>query len=559
MQAAFACMGAEVPKCRRCPLKPHLLDWDSWKASPSFILSAMTRKDKNQHTNVELKPEPLLEDVIETGDDELVEEVEGGPFKSALSGEVASANDQTPQLFDVTEDDAGLRLDQYLVAQLPDVSRVRVQQLIEQGKVTVNDRASKASLRLKSSEQIAVLGEVAPPPLKAIAEDIPLHVVYEDDDLAVVNKPAGMVVHAGAGSTEDARNRGTLVNALVFRFNKKLSTLGGDLRPGIVHRLDKDTSGLIVVAKNDRAHRRLAEQFASRKVHKRYIALVHNWPGPDQGTVRAPIARDPQNRTRMTTRDPYGREAVSHYTVLERFASPYGRFALIEVKIETGRTHQIRVHMASIGHPVVGDTLYGAPNALSPHTLDRERQGNPISLRHLANRKPSAAGATLVLGRNFLHAASLELAHPRTGEPLSFHSELPLELVDYMRSLRPPDEVNKANLAPESEAELADTTKRWQKRGTTSRAAKKRIGVKKPSAKRIAKKNAPATKVHGTTSQKKVSVPASKRASNVGKQPTRNKTVVAKVASKKTRSKAKAASSRSKAVKPRTSGPKRRS
>ncbi|HEX8926105.1 MAG TPA: RluA family pseudouridine synthase, partial [Terriglobales bacterium] len=498
----------------------------------------MARKDitaENQHANAELETEPLFDDVTETGDDEPLEG-EVAPFKasSGSSGVVASASD-APQLFNATDDDAGMRLDQYLVSQLPDVSRVRVQQLIEQGKVTVNDRPSKASLRLKGTEQIAVMGDVVPPPLKAVPEDIPLEVVYEDDDFAVVNKPAGMVVHSGAGSTEDARNRGTLVNALLFRFNK-LSSLGGDLRPGIVHRLDKDTSGLIVVAKNDRAHRKLADQFATRNVHKRYIALVHNWPGPDQGTIRAPIARDPQNRTRMTTRDPYGRDAVSHYTVLERFTSPYGRFALIEVKIETGRTHQIRVHMASIGHPVVGDTLYGAPNALSPHTLERERQGNPVALRHFAHRKPSAAGATLVLGRNFLHAASLELTHPRTGESLSYHSELPPELVAYLHRLRPPREVKE----PEAKQQV----------NSVPEAAKspKSTKVQKSSAKRASARKTAATKVHGTTGQKKVSAAGSKSASNKGKQPIRKQTkAVAKAATKKSRSKTKAAATPGKA------------
>jgi len=500
----------------------------------------MARKNRStQNQSPELNPELLLDDVTANDDDEL-----------ALEGDTQPrAETSTPQTFNATEADAGMRLDQYLVSQLPDVSRVRVQQLITQGKATVNDRPSKASLRLKGSEQIAVTGEVAPPPLKAVPEDIPLDVVYEDDDLAVVNKPAGMVVHSGAGSTEDARNRGTLVNALLFRFNK-LSLLGGELRPGIVHRLDKDTSGLIVVAKNERAHRKLAEQFATRNVHKRYIALVHNWPGPDHGTVRAPIARDPQNRTRMTTRDPYGRDAVSHYTVLERFTSPYGRFALIEVKIETGRTHQIRVHMASIGHPVVGDTLYGAPNALSPHTLDRERQGNPISLRHLAHRKPSAAGATLVLGRNFLHAASLELLHPRTGKPLSFHSELPPGLVDYMRRLHSPEAVKETKLPQGLEPELASKAH--------SKQVPKRTTPEKSSAKRVSARKASATKVHGTKAQKNVSVAASKDASKERKKPTSEERLVAKVASKAARSKTKAVSPSRKVVKKRSSGGKPR-
>ncbi len=187
-----------------------------------------------------------------------------------------------PTVFHASEEDTGVRLDHYLVARIPNVSRVRVQQLVEQGKVLVNERPAKASLKLKGNEQIEITGTVEAAPLKAFAEDIPLTVVFEDKELAVVNKPAGMVVHASSGSAEDARNRGTLVNALLFRFNK-LSEMGGELRPGIVHRLDKDTSGLIVVAKNDVAHRKLVEQFSSRQVHKTYIALVHNWPKTDDG------------------------------------------------------------------------------------------------------------------------------------------------------------------------------------------------------------------------------------------------------------------------------------
>jgi 23S rRNA pseudouridine1911/1915/1917 synthase len=176
----------------------------------------------------------------------------------------ATEEPEAPTVFHASEDDAGVRLDHYLVARIPNVSRVRVQLLVEQGKVLVNERPAKASLKLKGSEVIEITGTVEAAPLKAFAEDIPLTVVFEDKDLAVVNKPAGMVVHASSGSAEDARNRGTLVNALLFRFNK-LSEMGGELRPGIVHRLDKDTSGLIVVAKNDVAHRKLVEQFSSRE------------------------------------------------------------------------------------------------------------------------------------------------------------------------------------------------------------------------------------------------------------------------------------------------------
>jgi 23S rRNA pseudouridine1911/1915/1917 synthase len=314
-----------------------------------------------------------------------------------------------PMYFGITPEQAGRRLDQFLAIQLPETSRARVQQLIEQQKVLVNDTPAKASLRLRGGERITVLGPPQLPPLRAIAEEIPLDIVYEDDDLAVINKPAGMMVHAGAGATEDQRNRGTLVNALLHRFGK-LSGVSGELRPGIVHRLDKNTSGLIVVAKNDESHRQLAAQFAGRQVNKTYTALVHGWVKQDQATVRSSISRDPVRRTRMTTRRPGGRDAVTHYTVRRRIQWAAGKFTLLEVHIDTGRTHQIRVHLASLGHPVVGDALYGAP-------------------RELAKEK----GGKLSLDRNFLHAGALQFLHPRSGATLSFSRPLPAELEKFLQ------------------------------------------------------------------------------------------------------------------------------
>jgi 23S rRNA pseudouridine1911/1915/1917 synthase len=309
----------------------------------------------------------------------------------------------------VPSEHAGKRLDQFLTAELKETSRAHVQQLIAEEKVLVNGAAAKPSLRLRGGEQVSVLGEYTPPPLRAIAEDIPLDIVYEDDDLAVINKPAGMMVHAGAGATEDQRNRGTLVNALLHRFGE-LSGVSGEMRPGIVHRLDKSTSGLIVVAKNDTTHRKLALQFSRRQVKKTYIALVHGWMKQERGTISNSISRDRVHRTRMTTRHEGGREAITHYAVQRRIESRFGKFTLLEVQIATGRTHQIRVHLASLGHPVVGDALYGAPREV------RGREGSGLSLL-----------------RNFLHAAALQLTHPRSGEVLSLARPLPVELQSFLQ------------------------------------------------------------------------------------------------------------------------------
>src|SRR3981081_3413453 len=256
-----------------------------------------------------------------------------------------------PITFTPSDTDAGQRLDQYLVSKLPEVSRARVQQLIARGEVLVGGNAARASLRLKGAEEIQVTGPPQAPPLRALAEEIPLDIVYEDDDLAIVNKPAGMMVHAGAGATDDARNRGTLVNALLHHFGA-LSGVGGELRPGIVHPLDRATSGLMVVAKNDESHRRLAKQFSGREVHKTYIALVHGWPKQDRGTIQSAISRHSHRRTRMTTRGFGGREAVTHYVVQRKIDSPYGKFALVELKIETGRTHQIGTQMPAVAAAV---------------------------------------------------------------------------------------------------------------------------------------------------------------------------------------------------------------
>ncbi|MEG9435468.1 RluA family pseudouridine synthase [Edaphobacter sp. HDX4] len=321
----------------------------------------------------------------------------------------------------VPSEASGLRLDQYLAQAIPDISRSRVQLLIEHGQVQVNGQPAKASIKLQGGETVEIEGTPHPPPLHAFPEDIPLTILYEDDSLAVIDKPAGMMVHAGAGvaapgAEADERNHGTLVNALLHHFNK-LSHVGGELRPGIVHRLDKQTSGIIVVAKDDSTHRKLSEMFAGRQLEKTYLALVHGTISRDNTTVNLPIGRDLVRRTRMTTRrsvDSEGvRPAVSHVKVLERITSErYGSFTLAEVRIETGRTHQIRVHLQALGHPVVGDTLYGAP--------------------HHIGKPPE----TLSLERNFLHAARLVFEHPTTRKTMTLESPLPSELEKLLAALR---------------------------------------------------------------------------------------------------------------------------
>jgi 23S rRNA pseudouridine1911/1915/1917 synthase len=316
----------------------------------------------------------------------------------------------------VPDDHPGKRLDQFVACHLNNVSRARVRQLIDEQQILVNGKSKKASFKLRAGDKVEILGPPQRQPLRAIPEDIPLDIVYEDDDLAVINKPAGMMVHAGAGATDDARNRGTLVNALLHRFGD-LSKVGGELRPGIVHRLDRETSGLMVVAKNDEAHRRLAYQFAQRKAKKTYIALVHGWLKQDSGTISSPISRDLVRRARMTTRGRSGRQAITHYQVTRRIEGAYGKFTLLEVKIDTGRTHQIRVHLSSLGHPVVGDALYGAP-------------------REIKRMKATTGTAGAIsLPRNFLHSTALELPHPRTGLPLSFSRPLPPELTEFLQRL----------------------------------------------------------------------------------------------------------------------------
>jgi 23S rRNA pseudouridine1911/1915/1917 synthase len=293
--------------------------------------------------------------------------------------------------------EAGRRLDNVLHERLPEFSRSRIQEWIRNGRVLVNGAAARASYTVRGGEAIQV-DPADPPPLHAEPEEIPLSILYEDDDVVAVDKPAGMVVHAGAGV-----HSGTLVNALLHRFGA-LSRVGGEMRPGIVHRLDRFTSGVILVAKNDAAHRKLAVQFSGRRVEKLYLALVHGVVKQESGVIDKPIARDPIHRTRMTARLREGRSAHTEYRVLARLPG----FTFLEVRIGTGRTHQIRVHMASIGHPVAGDTLYGAP-------------------AQVPGRAP--------LGRFFLHAHRIRFFRPADGEPVTIVSPLPQALQDWMAAV----------------------------------------------------------------------------------------------------------------------------
>ncbi len=304
------------------------------------------------------------------------------------------------------DDDAGRRLDAWLAARLPSLSRARLQALIESGHVFVDGLPARASARVRSGQRAVV--EVPPAaPAEPRAEDIPLSVVHEDRWLLVVDKPAGLVVHPGAGT-----EAGTLVNALLGRV-KDLSGIGGVLRPGIVHRLDRGTSGLLVVAKDDATHRALVEQFASRTVEKEYVALVVGVPARARGEIDAPIGRDPVHRQRMSVRAPRGRPARTAWAVEERFDGA----ALLRVRIHTGRTHQIRVHLASIGHPVAGDAVYGGT-------------------RTPPSRRAAARAALAGLERPALHSARLSFTHPATGERVTFTSPLPDDLLRVLAQLR---------------------------------------------------------------------------------------------------------------------------
>ncbi|MGH9741239.1 MAG: RluA family pseudouridine synthase [Candidatus Acidiferrum sp.] len=336
--------------------------------------------------------------------------------------------------FVVAESDAGLRLDRYLAAQLPELSRTRIQELIEAQMVLVDGKASKGAHRLRGGEKISLEARERAA-MRAEPEQIPLEILYDDADVIVVNKPAGMTVHAGAGNS-----RGTLVNALLGR-GQELSRGGDALRPGIVHRLDKDTSGVILVAKNDFAHAKLGEAFRQRTVKKTYIALIEGLFKEKHGRIELAIGRDLHRRTRMAVHREKPGSTLSGNSRRGRVLAGNAREArtdwrtlaeidgttLVEVQLHTGRTHQIRVHFSALKHPVVGDTLYGAAPQLAISALSGRSA--------LGAREKNQKMELPPLGRNFLHAAKLGFSQPRNGAWIEVRAPLPQELRELLHAL----------------------------------------------------------------------------------------------------------------------------
>lgn len=298
--------------------------------------------------------------------------------------------------FTAAESDEGKRIDSFLTSNCPEMTRSMIQKLIENGNVTVNEKVIAKNYKLKNKDSIALF---IPDPeiMEAKPENIPLDIVYEDDDLLVVNKPKNMVVHPAPGNHD-----GTLVNALLYHCGNSLSGINGVMRPGIVHRIDKDTSGLLIVAKNDFSHRLLAEQIKVHSFERKYMAVVYGNLKDDEGTIDAPIGRHPTDRKKMTVIQKNSKQAVTHYKVIERFEG----FTFVELTLETGRTHQIRVHMASIGHPVAGDPVYGPKKIITS------------------------------LGGQCLHAYYISFVHPRTGKTLTLSSDLPDYFTDFLTKLK---------------------------------------------------------------------------------------------------------------------------
>jgi 23S rRNA pseudouridine1911/1915/1917 synthase len=327
---------------------------------------------------------------------------------------------ETPQEFEVKPRTDGTRIDAYLASRFSDYSRSVIQRIIEAEAVHVNGRPVKASYKVRAGDLVRLwLPEL--PDTTPVAEDIPIEVVYEDEVLTVVNKPPGMVTHPAKGNW-----RGTLVNALQFHYDT-LSTLAGENRPGIVHRLDRDTTGLLVVVKNDLAHRRLALQFELREVHKEYLALVYGVPDRDSDYIERPIGFHPLTREKMAIRtiEDGGKPAVTYYEVAERFRG----YALVRCKPQTGRTHQIRVHLAHIGHPIVADKAYSGRDRLTMSDLiDPVPSGPAVEARI----EPEA----VLIDRQALHAHSLRFTHPSTGRELRLTAPLPADMARTLDALR---------------------------------------------------------------------------------------------------------------------------
>lgn len=279
----------------------------------------------------------------------------------------------------------GKRIDAFIAENMEEISRSQIQQLIASEMITLNGNSVKSNYKVKENDKISITIPEEKE-VEILAENIPLEIVFEDNDMIVINKPKGMVVHPAVGHSS-----GTLVNALMYHCGESLSGINGEKRPGIVHRIDKDTSGLLMVAKNDKAHISLSEQLAKHTITRKYVAVVHNGFKEDSGTVDQPIGRNPKDRMKMAITHKHSRHAVTHYRVLERLKN----FTLIEAQLETGRTHQIRVHMTHIGHPLLGDTVYGVKK--QPFRTDGQ----------------------------VLHAKTLGFIHPSTGEYLEFEAEIP--------------------------------------------------------------------------------------------------------------------------------------
>jgi 23S rRNA pseudouridine1911/1915/1917 synthase len=359
------------------------------------------------------EPFDLDEDASEDAPDESNEDSgdssDSGPSVEAPEPVVAGTRE-----FVVSEEEAGQRLDRFIALQIPEISRTHAQNLIDEGRVLVGGISKKPSHRLEPGESVNLeIPEQETPGVDP--EDIPLDILHEDADIVVLSKPAHMIVHPGAGE-----DRGTLVAALLHRYSPDgLSKVGGVIRPGIVHRLDKDTSGVMLIARNDESHAALVQEFRDRKVEKTYVALLHGAIKGDKGRIELPVARDLNRRSRMTARRATGREARTDWRLRLRL----DQYSLVEANLHTGRTHQIRVHFSALTFPVVGDTLYGAPR--------QERVGKDL---------------LPALERNFLHSARIAFAHPRTGNRMEFRAPLPVELVTYIHTLARTLKLNSATL-----------------------------------------------------------------------------------------------------------------